>query len=991
VAQQLGEQQQLRPLTLTDSPAERPVLTCLVLGLQAPPGYPCVLYAPGTGPLPAVPSPGLDPGSGVDLHRAAQRHVGTKPHPALDAQQMAAPQQPHLAHEAAQGAAGLHASDTGSDRVLARHSSRHHHHGSEHQQQLSSAAVPLGSAAGQDAGAAGEAATAAETVAAGPGSKQGNRRSQLDTMSQVLLSEGSGEGPSGDLRPTAQSSMTTSTGGSTGAGHTHSRAGGGSSSCLAAPSQPSSLGAAPWDAGEALLARLVAERGSNAVQALAQLGCAHPTPAAEAGARAAAAAAAVSAQLSADGSGEALSGGSEGGAGPRGSWGTGRPSASAASRGSMGPPLPRAPPLTLPPAKAPHTVSSHSPAAAAYAAALAAGPPPHHSGLTHGPSTPRLVPVGPGAMRARLGEPTFTLVRSLLVAQQEAFLGQLYDLHRAATRQRRLAAELAATPAPTSAAVLAQAAIARLRAAPSSSRGTSSKKHSGSVAAPGSSGHLAGSQPPSGHRAAGWRTPAAATAAAAAAAAGGGHAGLPGVPLGAQLPVLPPAGPLPLHQDDGGAALAAAHLGHHVLLMAQLPAGLRAGVVLPPGDPGPDWVGVAIRRSTPGITRPTPARYVLRTAAGPATSAEPTVQVPSNSLSHGGGASVGGGAMGSGAAAAAAAAAEPGVVVDTAASHRRQGASPAAAVKTDTCTAVPGTQQQQGTPSQHPAGALEGMPAAAAAAGAAVIPAPVRLPPAGEAGVSRPQVRSTPSPSGAEGGSRHADLQTCSRPLSWLDGAARGHPSASLPQESPLQQQQHEHHEQQQLPPGVGCMLPPRSPLPASLAALGAALLPGGAAGGLVLGLGEGPPPLNVFRPTPQFPPAEATRFLAGPVVNAPGFDPHSYWMRKHYGGSGPTLSTPAPATAPGTSGGLAGGEGPGEVVSAPLGGAGQEGGRSASASQGGPGPGPLCWWKDPAATFGELGCVDPTAPIPVASQLEAGGAGCTSSLAGPPPGAPPR
>jgi hypothetical protein len=912
---------------------------------------------------------------------------------------MAAAQQPHLPHEAAQVAAGMPASDTGYDRAFARHSRGHHHHSSE-QLQLHSAGAPgapYGSAADQE-GSAG-AAAAAEAAAGGPGSKQGNRRSQLDTMSQVLLSDGSGEGPSGDLRPTAQSSMTTSTGGSTGAGHTHSRAGGGSSSCLAAPSAPSSLGGVPaWDAGEALLARLVAERGSNAVQALAQLGCAHPTPAAEAGARAAAAAAAVSAQLSGDGSGEAHSGGSEGAAGPRGSWGAGpRPSASTASRGSMGPPLPRARPLTLPPAKAQHTVSSHSPAAAAFAAAHR----PHHAGGHHhhvpaGPPA-RVVPVGPVAMRGRLGEPTFSLVRSLLVAQQEAFLGQLYDLHRAATRQKRLAADLAATPAPTSAAVLAQAAIARLRAAPSSSRGTSSRKHSGSGAAPGSSGHLAGSHPSSGHhRAPGWRSP---TAVAAAAAAGSGHGVLRGVG-GSGMPLprcLPPAGPLPLDQDDGGHALAAAHLGHHVLLMAQLPAGLRAGVVLPPGDPGPDWVGVAIRRSTPGITRPIPARYVLRTAAGPAISAEPTVQVPSGSLTQGAGGSVGGGGGG------AAAAAEPGVVVDTAASRQHQGPAQAAAAAAaqEACAVAPnGHQQQQQqqqhqhqqrqvAPSQQPTGALrEAQPAPAAA----VVPAPVALPsaggPAGEAGVSRPQLL-TPSPSGADGGSRHADLQAYSRPLSWVDGAARGHPSVSIPQEPPLQQpQQHEQH--QQSSPGVRAMPPPRSPLPASLAALGAAFLPGGSGGGLVLGLGEGPPPLNVFRPTPQFPPAEASRFLAGPVVHGAGsgFDPHSYWMKKHYGGSGPALSTPAPATAPATSGGMAGGPGAAEVVSAPVGGGGgggEEGGRSASASQGGPGGAPSCWWQSPMGTFGELGCVDPTAPIPVASQLEAGGALCTSSLAGGP------
>lgn len=142
---------------------------------------------------------------------------------------------------------------------------------------------------------------------------------------------------------------------------------------------------------------------------------------------------------------------------------------------------------------------------------------------------------------------------------------------------------------------------------------------------------------------------------------------------------------------------------------------------------------------------------------------------------------------------------------------------------------------------------------------------------------------------------------------------------------------------------------------------------------------------LNVFRPMPQIDPSFASKFLAGGqrdaaavAAPAPQFDPHSYWMSKHYGGRSASQSMSAPSPVGAASGrkqqqdALNNTQLPPTVatqykqqqrsyntfVTAMA-------DTSAHASVASGNQPVLHWWQDAAATFGDVGLLDPNAPAP--------------------------
>jgi hypothetical protein len=164
---------------------------------------------------------------------------------------------------------------------------------------------------------------------------------------------------------------------------------------------------------------------------------------------------------------------------------------------------------------------------------------------------------------------------------------------------------------------------------------------------------------------------------------------------------------------------------------------------------------------------------------------------------------------------------------------------------------------------------------------------------------------------------------------------------------------------------------------------------------------------LNVFRPMPQIDPSFASRFLAGGAGASSGarqgagaaaaaqFDPHSYWMSKHYGAAASasqqqwpqqpgladdgTTAVAAAAAGYDMSGsachaGYGGGDdvqGYGDPSSSVLA---NMAAAAAAAAAAGMSAGPACsqqgkdgkplvhWWQDAKATFGEIGLIDPDA-----------------------------
>lgn len=125
---------------------------------------------------------------------------------------------------------------------------------------------------------------------------------------------------------------------------------------------------------------------------------------------------------------------------------------------------------------------------------------------------------------------------------------------------------------------------------------------------------------------------------------------------------------------------------------------------------------------------------------------------------------------------------------------------------------------------------------------------------------------------------------------------------------------------------------------------------------------------LNLFRPAPQIDLSVATRFLAGGDQQSTtsghySFDPHSYWMKKHYGGASATAGNEQQQSS-----GVGSRSCQGAVstlqkqqqqhpVSAAA--AMPSGKECESAAAAAAPPTVLQWWQDPAATFGEVGLMD--------------------------------
>jgi hypothetical protein len=619
----------------------------------------------------------------------------------------------------------------------------------------------------------------------------------------------------------------------------------------------------------------------------------------------------------------------------------------------------------------------------------------------------------PRAMHAALGDRAFYSIRSLLLAQQDMFVQQLFELHRLARAQNMAWAEVmpAATNSPSTAAegaatdaeVNSQAgkhqqmtrqygadALAAVRSASARSKASSvsasQQQQAEAPAAPVTAFAAAANVSPvaaakrSGapSRSSSWRVP---------------------TPAAPQQDVAPQADApfavtdrAALAADDIGAA-EVADLPVHLVLLANVPSTMRKAVSQP--DVSDDYSRLNPAKyyacRGPGILRPTPMRYMADAAAAAGAAIADCILD---------GSSARGGPLAALAAATAAAAAvaaageecaeptvqpgmQPGMYGDMYGSQELAAALVAAAA----AVAAPVAQQQQqqeGLPQQqrkrppqrsHTVRSLapNKRPAVSAAAAAADMAAAAAAAAAYQGGVfddqeiQQPQAMQMPPPP----------------PL--LPELAAQHFAAAAAQHQLMQQQQRryedEYMRQQQAAAAAQEFEMQQGEDELDAAALAAAQPAGG---------------LNVFRPMPQIDPSFASRFLAGGSGALEGarqaagagsqFDPHQYWMKKHYGAAA-AAAVPAPQQQQwpqqqqqGYLDGAAAAAAGYDMYGAGSAGCGQEqysdacgsglanmaaaaaaasaGGMAGGSQQSG---GPLVhWWQDAKATFGDIGLIDP-------------------------------
>ncbi|WIA37614.1 hypothetical protein OEZ86_014516 [Tetradesmus obliquus] len=200
----------------------------------------------------------------------------------------------------------------------------------------------------------------------------------------------------------------------------------------------------------------------------------------------------------------------------------------------------------------------------------------------HAGKGPAAMPAAPSSNTdaGALGDRAFFSMRCLMVKQQEAFVAQLFELHRLSRVQAMLQSEVEGEHARLT-QQYEQEAVASLQCS------QALQQRSGSTA-----GNAVNSR-----------------SLATAAAAAGKQRKQPQQQLQLLL-----AGARPVEGDDRGAA-AVAHLPVHAALLANLPSTLRAAVAQPAEsdyaalNPNTYYV-----RQAPGVLRPTPMRYVGRSS-----------------------------------------------------------------------------------------------------------------------------------------------------------------------------------------------------------------------------------------------------------------------------------------------------------------------------------------------------------------------------------------
>jgi hypothetical protein len=508
-------------------------------------------------------------------------------------------------------------------------------------------------------------------------------------------------------------------------------------------------------------------------------------------------------------------------------------------------------------------------------------------------------------MRAQLGNRNYYMIRAMLLQQQETFMQQVFELHRLHRTQQHLSAELN-SPEYLMTAQFAKEAVAVMRSA---AAGTNPSLVTGR---------------PSPSPAAAARAPA---AAAAAKNSSGGMAG------GMRAAQIVKATAEEMAADDTGAA-AVALLSVHMALMPQVPSVMRKLVPQPKDFRGMEPSRYQVRWDAPGVHCPIPSRFVLRNssgAGGPAVSGDTVEAGPDGNKK----------------------------------SLLGKRGSPCV-----TSGVQPGVKRQQELVRAADAvGKVQAATAATGGQGATGVPVPKsslgpKLPQNGSVG-TLPDSAAVAS-AGRECGSDDVQVQ--------LSGSG----------EEP--EQQHEGcEEQQSKDTGGGSQLQGQVSSGAATAAAAmagplatAAAIMSGAAGAVAAAAAAGaapvppciPPaigaPLNVFRPNPQISPSVASRFLSGDPLHNRGFDPHSYWMKKHYGSSisGQQQQQTTPAMSQGEkeqqqkvlvvedrASPL-----PADMAAAALNGVG--GAQDAPAA-----PKVVHWWQNAEATFGEPGLIDPTKP----------------------------
>jgi hypothetical protein len=562
---------------------------------------------------------------------------------------------------------------------------------------------------------------------------------------------------------------------------------------------------------------------------------------------------------------------------------------------------------------------------------------------------------GPDAMRAALGERGFYLARAMILRQQEAFRAQVYDLHRVARAQAALAAELAAPHAAATAAYAAEAAaLLASRRAPDQPDDASGQ--------------------PDGGRKRG---------------RGGDDAG--GAAKRREA-ALPPGGERPVGEDDRGAR-AVESLPLHMSLMLNIPSRLRKGILAgaPPGASAPASVAADLfwaPRKTAGVRRPVASRYPSGGGGSclPAVSGATTVAQPCPRVSGGATATPRTAARGAPAASAPGALAAPGA-------RPRPLPLPAAAVASPVAQAaapLPLPRQASGTS----AGAAPSVGTVTTSSGVLrprALPAAARPPVSLPAPVEGPRPRiGTPHRSltsggggGGGGGGGKCGGATSARtpPRRAASGAAAGAAAGAprLPARSPFAAAVAP---AASAPPplllAVVAGAPPRpfASLQLPPAAAVSAQLSGGPAASLSV------PSINPFRPAPQLQPLLASQLMAGSVASGPPglvlpqpFDPHTYWMQKHFGGAAPSASLGAPP--PASAGRAPGPPPPRAGPAASLDSARRAMAAAAAAAARGPAapapsraiagaprpPAVVHWWQDPKAVFGDgPGLLDPNA-----------------------------
>jgi hypothetical protein len=445
------------------------------------------------------------------------------------------------------------------------------------------------------------------------------------------------------------------------------------------------------------------------------------------------------------------------------------------------------------------------------------------------------------ATRRALGERGFYLARATILRQQETFRAQVFELHRLARTQAALEAEHAAPHAAATAAYAAEAEA--LLAARATAAGTPSARKR-----PREAPEDEGAGP---------------------------------LPALAKRREPPPGGQRPVEEDDRGAH-AVGSLPLHVSLMLNIPSRLRKGILAgaPAGASAPAAVAADLfwaPRKTAGVRRPVASRYpsgggaCLPTASGATTVAQPCRSGGRAAATHRGAAP---------AASAPGALAAPGCVL-------RPAAAPAAAplaigrqrsVTSAGCAGPTASGATAGTSS----GVIRPKALPAAARPPVPLPSPVEGP--------RPRI-GTPSRSVASGGGGRGNGGASSRPPSCRAGTPRsiGAPAASAPLLPPCRPLLFAAAPTASVPP----LAPSAGAAPRPFASLQLPALSGqlmGNSGGAALSA----PSINPFRPTPQLQPLLASQLMAGGAANGPSglllpqpFDPHAYWMQKHFGAGG--------------------------------------------------------------------------------------------------------